>query len=183
MFYAAQWKRIQEVPQNFSALPAKGQLQLLARGWRLRRTEGALGENSSDSIGQRIEPERRNAKEALRDNHQLFAEDAQLHLLPEKRGGEVSRSEEHTSELQSPCNLVCRLLLEKNKRCSGSWCSSPRGSRCDCAGARRTLPSARSGSAHRRRGCSRTTSSRLFFVLMIRGPPRSSLFPSPPPSR
>src|SRR5205807_7463414 len=36
-----------------------------------------------------------------------------------------SRSEEHTSELQSPCNLVCRLLLEKKKesptdRSSGS---------------------------------------------------------------
>src|SRR5256885_11809205 len=28
---------------------------------------------------------------------------------------EVYRSEEHTSELQSPCNLVCRLLLEKKK--------------------------------------------------------------------
>src|SRR2546426_4583327 len=28
----------------------------------------------------------------------------------------VARSEEHTSELQSPCNLVCRLLLEKKKR-------------------------------------------------------------------
>src|SRR5256885_5538285 len=28
----------------------------------------------------------------------------------------VRRSEEHTSELQSPCNLVCRLLLEKKKR-------------------------------------------------------------------
>src|SRR5256885_9646432 len=27
-----------------------------------------------------------------------------------------SRSEEHTSELQSPCNLVCRLLLEKKNR-------------------------------------------------------------------
>src|SRR5256885_10501727 len=26
------------------------------------------------------------------------------------------RSEEHTSELQSPCNLVCRLLLEKNNK-------------------------------------------------------------------
>src|SRR5256885_5650024 len=26
------------------------------------------------------------------------------------------RSEEHTSELQSPCNLVCRLLLEKKQR-------------------------------------------------------------------
>src|SRR2546426_4745875 len=29
--------------------------------------------------------------------------------------GELKRSEEHTSELQSPCNLVCRLLLEKKK--------------------------------------------------------------------
>src|SRR5256885_13232417 len=29
--------------------------------------------------------------------------------------GTVPRSEEHTSELQSPCNLVCRLLLEKKK--------------------------------------------------------------------
>src|SRR5256885_7168084 len=28
---------------------------------------------------------------------------------------EAKRSEEHTSELQSPCNLVCRLLLEKKK--------------------------------------------------------------------
>src|SRR2546426_7429058 len=28
----------------------------------------------------------------------------------------TARSEEHTSELQSPCNLVCRLLLEKKKQ-------------------------------------------------------------------
>src|SRR5256885_2913675 len=28
---------------------------------------------------------------------------------------DIVRSEEHTSELQSPCNLVCRLLLEKKK--------------------------------------------------------------------
>src|SRR5256885_4247779 len=32
-------------------------------------------------------------------------------LLPSRS----TRSEEHTSELQSPCNLVCRLLLEKKK--------------------------------------------------------------------
>src|SRR5256885_13565109 len=32
---------------------------------------------------------------------------------PESSDG---RSEEHTSELQSPCNLVCRLLLEKKKK-------------------------------------------------------------------
>src|SRR5205807_10316375 len=31
-------------------------------------------------------------------------------------GRRRSRSEEHTSELQSPCNLVCRLLLEKKKK-------------------------------------------------------------------
>src|SRR5256885_12215353 len=30
--------------------------------------------------------------------------------------GKAERSEEHTSELQSPCNLVCRLLLEKKKK-------------------------------------------------------------------
>src|SRR5256885_4815496 len=37
-----------------------------------------------------------------------------------------ARSEEHTSELQSPCNLVCRLLLEKKKESqshvSGATC-------------------------------------------------------------
>src|SRR5256885_9109662 len=32
-----------------------------------------------------------------------------------RAGMESLRSEEHTSELQSPCNLVCRLLLEKKK--------------------------------------------------------------------
>src|SRR5256885_12611796 len=32
-----------------------------------------------------------------------------------RRARRVRRSEEHTSELQSPCNLVCRLLLEKKK--------------------------------------------------------------------
>src|SRR2546426_6924896 len=35
------------------------------------------------------------------------------HARPGHTGG---RSEEHTSELQSPCNLVCRLLLEKKKK-------------------------------------------------------------------
>src|SRR5256885_8688155 len=35
----------------------------------------------------------------------------------EKTGYNI-RSEEHTSELQSPCNLVCRLLLEKKNRCT-----------------------------------------------------------------
>src|SRR5688500_19365601 len=38
------------------------------------------------------------------------------------------RSEEHTSELQSPCNLVCRLLLEIKKRASSTAPSTCSGS-------------------------------------------------------
>src|SRR2546426_6403750 len=34
----------------------------------------------------------------------------------------LDRSEEHTSELQSPCNLVCRLLLEKKKKIDKYTC-------------------------------------------------------------
>src|SRR5688500_11914090 len=36
-------------------------------------------------------------------------------LILEQIDADENRSEEHTSELQSPCNLVCRLLLEKKK--------------------------------------------------------------------
>src|SRR5256885_6416882 len=39
------------------------------------------------------------------------------------RSIERTRSEEHTSELQSPCNLVCRLLLEKKKKYMRGACS------------------------------------------------------------
>src|SRR5256885_4797124 len=45
----------------------------------------------------------------LRDRHHRLRQPAP------RRGRPAARSEEHTSELQSPCNLVCRLLLEKKK--------------------------------------------------------------------
>src|SRR5256885_3411799 len=41
--------------------------------------------------------------------------------FPRHRVFERNRSEEHTSELQSPCNLVCRLLLEKKKQTLASY--------------------------------------------------------------
>src|SRR5256885_8747327 len=44
----------------------------------------------------------------------LFEGSIWLAVLAERRA--AKRSEEHTSELQSPCNLVCRLLLEKKKQ-------------------------------------------------------------------
>src|SRR2546426_8180608 len=40
---------------------------------------------------------------------------APFHAVQKRFEGTNGRSEEHTSELQSPCNLVCRLLLEKKK--------------------------------------------------------------------
>src|SRR5256885_10072389 len=51
------------------------------------------------------------------DNSSLInAAKQKLLLLGISEGQLQQRSEEHTSELQSPCNLVCRLLLEKKKK-------------------------------------------------------------------
>src|SRR2546426_5646547 len=56
--------------------------------------------------------DRRLRGRAVGDPHLGAVQDpAALCLL----GDRDHRSEEHTSELQSPCNLVCRLLLEKKK--------------------------------------------------------------------
>src|SRR5205807_2730362 len=42
------------------------------------------------------------------------------------------RSEEHTSELQSPCNLVCRLLLEKKNHTYYLYLHFPHQTSCHC---------------------------------------------------
>src|SRR5688500_19899477 len=44
-----------------------------------------------------------------------FSSDFCSHATAHLMAGMLERSEEHTSELQSPCNLVCRLLLENKK--------------------------------------------------------------------
>src|SRR5256885_3506992 len=70
-------------------------------------------------------------------------------LRPDRRPGSTqvlapaaTRSEEHTSELQSPCNLVCRLLLEKKKKHSFGTSAAPRDS-YDPTHGPRVLPNAR----------------------------------------
>src|SRR5256885_11170784 len=50
-------------------------------------------------------------------HQQRVLPDREGHVVRRRRGPFDLRSEEHTSELQSPCNLVCRLLLEKKKQC------------------------------------------------------------------
>src|SRR5437868_11899191 len=56
---------------------------------------------------------RRQKVEALRDDVRRVLRDARLANTNTVRGDTVERSEEHTSELQSRFDLVCRLLLEK----------------------------------------------------------------------
>src|ERR1022692_984013 len=79
------------------------------------------------------------------------------------------RSEEHTSELQSPCNLVCRLLLEK-KKCRGRRVGQQKYLRCSQRG---PVGSHVNGGIRRRADGLQS----VFFFLMIRRPPRSTLFP------
>src|SRR5256885_4568829 len=65
--------------------------------------------NGEDIFGHLVQTE---PKEAQKVRELVAVDSAQRVKLEDARG---ERSEEHTSELQSPCNLVCRLLLEKKK--------------------------------------------------------------------
>src|SRR5256885_10981885 len=68
---------------------------------------------SRDPARQRSRPEVRSATTFRIPARSAFSASC-LRPGSQPIGGE--RSEEHTSELQSPCNLVCRLLLEKKKQ-------------------------------------------------------------------
>src|SRR3972149_3518648 len=91
----------------------------------------------------------------------------------------VTRSEEHTSELQSQSNLVCRLLLEK-KELGSDGAAPPQAARLGpTANSRRRAPSSALRSSPALPASSKFTErfgdpSRF---LMIRRPPRSTLFP------
>src|SRR5688572_32379518 len=58
--------------------------------------------------------ERRSARES--DGRSRRADGLQRHAAAARAAERARRSEEHTSELQSQSNLVCRLLLEKKKK-------------------------------------------------------------------
>src|SRR5256885_2879565 len=57
-------------------------------------------------------PQRQRRVVSLKEALQLAAQKGP-EVAAARAQADVVRSEEHTSELQSPCNLVCRLLLEK----------------------------------------------------------------------
>src|SRR3989454_1673835 len=58
----------------------------------------------------------KNHAHALRNPYAHFHRSVTIDEVMDSRMVADPRSEEHTSELQSPCNLVCRLLLEKKKK-------------------------------------------------------------------
>src|SRR3954453_19961279 len=93
--------------------------------------------------------------------------------------GHGRRSEEHTSELQPRPHLVCRLLLEKKN----SWFGQEKPRWARGVGGGRTLRKGRGAGSTRSpvygfRGAASDQSHGVgFFFLMIRRPPRSTLFP------
>src|SRR5688500_19135772 len=93
--------------QNLHSLPTRRSSDLLRmiEDLTYRRTGG--GERVAERhryVGWQIDRKRKAIVSMLRNV-----------VFEEIRVEEGERSEEHTSELQSPCNLVCRLLLEKKK--------------------------------------------------------------------
>src|SRR3990170_3083557 len=108
------------------------------------------------------------------------------HTWPPEQRRRTDRSEEHTSELQSPDHLVCRLLLDKNsienRSCSAraSPMSSSNSSQMRRARVRfRGAP--REGAVSRVRP--RRRRFRVFFFLNDGAPPEISPFPPPAPLR
>src|SRR2546426_7759177 len=72
-----------------------------------------LGRDAHDA--EQCGVDRDGAEERARDARDLDREGGDG-IDPRQALFRSDRSEEHTSELQSPCNLVCRLLLEKKKK-------------------------------------------------------------------
>src|ERR1039457_6220370 len=98
-----------------------------------------------------------------------------------------SRSEEHTSELQSPCNLVCRLLLEKKRIVVANRTEEEQTSPHVGRRTRGTLAVSTSCSACA--PCRPSSYTALcasiffFFFILTRRPPTSPFSPHTTPSR
>src|SRR5207302_4658026 len=85
----------------------------LARGFA-HQVKLVLLEVAQAAVNQPRRMRRRAAREVALLHHGR-AKAAQRRIARDPRAGDPARSEEHTSELQSRENLVCRLLLEKKK--------------------------------------------------------------------
>src|ERR1022692_3007947 len=98
-------------------------------------------------------------------------------MRPLTRWRKWPRSEEHTSELQSPFNLVCRLLLEKKKKSTVSFGFTNEGDQNLQRLTSETGGHVESPLIKLYTDVDGYLSHPSVFFLMIRRPPRSTLFP------
>src|SRR6266850_7186605 len=109
-------------PQGRAAAPAPRQAadgqagRAQAAGLARPRTAPAAAADAGVGNDRRRVRERRPDLSALPRPHGGHRPHSRNHRGDRVRRAWQPRSEEHTSELQSPCNLVCRLLLEKKKK-------------------------------------------------------------------
>src|SRR5690348_17717947 len=80
--------------------------------FRSRLEVPALRRGTGAERGRHLQPD---AQLRLRPQHRQKRQPFLLRIRRDRAGDFRTRSEEHTSELQSPVHLVCRLLLEKKK--------------------------------------------------------------------
>jgi len=103
---------------------AKADASRALRAWSVTQTATAQARKELNDVleqyGGKLDPEEVARLQTMMDADPVKFDKAARELAKPITdiGGELIRfmfrSEEHTSELQSPCNLVCRLLLEKN---------------------------------------------------------------------
>src|SRR3972149_485534 len=114
----------------------------------------------------------------LRQNPELQFHPPHLVVEPHSLPPDIGRSEEHTSELQSQSNLVCRLLLEKKKNSVSDYHSTTLAKTlCDPPHPSSVGSVWRSDPRNPSKVASVPRSWCPCFFLMMRRPPRSTLFP------
>src|SRR3954464_4021151 len=100
--------------------------------------------------------------------------------MPSSACQTCARSEEHTSELQSHDNLVCRLLLEKNRDVSARIAPDERAATCGLAPGPRAAPGRRDCRVAGAREASQRAAPRARGVFFFKDPGDPELLPSSP---
>src|SRR5256885_12376373 len=99
-------------PPDIYPLPLHDPLPIFPRAAQERAARRAARQHRTRLRGGEPPVQRRACLATARRRHEGALVEPRGRAVP-GRGRDRVRSEEHTSELQSPCNLVCRLLLEK----------------------------------------------------------------------
>src|SRR5438094_8290120 len=106
------WRALADAAQSAKGGTAVGQAKLLAPIPRPKRNVFCVGWNYREHFAEGTSARGANEPKELPQHPSFFSKNPNTVVGPDAG----VRSEEHTSELQSPYDLVCRLLLEKKKK-------------------------------------------------------------------